>query len=29
LLTRAQWRVAARMPQQLAAARQQLDQAFT
>jgi hypothetical protein len=28
LLTRAQWRVAARMPQQLAAARQQLDQAF-
>ena len=28
LLTRAQWRVAARMPQQLASARQQLDQAF-
>ncbi len=28
LLTRAQWRVAARMPQQLVVARQQLDQAF-
>ena len=28
MLTRAQWRVAARIPQQLAAARQQLDQAF-
>lgn len=29
LLTRAQWRAAARMPQQLVAARQQLDQAFS
>jgi hypothetical protein len=28
MLTRAQWRVAARMPQQLVVARQQLDQAF-